>query len=129
MEIISGNYGLGRVKFVDDKFIVAETGVELPFHDIKMVESAIHKNTKQSIGSVLLGLFIVTPILFLAFNIFGLVVGVVLSLIGSQYSTKSYTSEATFNNDTKIKFSCSKREMNELSSLGQVKFSQKHTTC
>lgn len=120
MKLISGNYGLGKVKLTDNGFIISRTGRELPFSSIKAIESKVRKNKEQSIGSVLIGLIIITPILFLLFNIIGLVIGIVLSLAGSQYTTKSYSSEITFNDNTKLKVECNRWQMNKLSDLSQT---------
>ena len=118
MKIIGGSFGTtGKVRMNRNANTFAIKGTadaNYRCSDIQNVDTSKTEDRRFSVLSFLLGIFILTPILTWLFNVFGLVAGIVISIVGSYVTKRSTSADVIFFDGKRITLQCSKAEVNEL---------------
>ena len=124
MKITGGSFGLsGGVRVDYTKGTVSISAGTFKLYEKESIEGIdLDQSAESKIGclSVIFGLLIITPILTLLFNIFGLIAGVILTVVGSKYTVKKNTATIRFKDGKQVKVQGAWSEINRLSKLNTL---------
>lgn len=110
MLTLGGSFGVTGVK-LNSNGGISIAGRNYEKSDIVDISKEVIKDKKLSIASLLLGIFIIIPLLAWALSIFGLILGILITAAGSYYSKKKYLLHIYFNDDNNISIDVGKSLM------------------
>jgi len=121
LKIVGGSFGASGTAYVDsDPAVIKINGSDkltYPKEHIQQVLAQQAEGKKFSVISLLLGLFIVTPVLAVLFNVIGLVIGVVLSIVGSSYKRKESYLDVSLKDGKSVRLFGSTSEVNKFARI------------
>lgn len=117
MKITGGNFGIKGGAYISrDKKLVIEGSQKKIYsqEDVGSVLASTSKERKFGAGSFIIGIIIFTVVLGLLFNLVGVLIAIVLSILGSFYTEKKNTVEVQFNDGKSVTLDCTPRAVSKL---------------
>ena len=117
MKIIGGSFGLkGSVYLSRDKRLVIE-GATKGIYSADQINKAVSRVVVQKrfgVGGFIVGFLVLSVILFIWINYYGIVVALVLSWLGSSYSDKVQIVDLDFADGNELSVECTPRGVKKL---------------
>lgn len=120
MKIIGGSFGLsGRATLQDGDYLIINGALKAKYSPMQVEAVSATEQKERKFG--ILGFLIGAPILAAMLGVFlgvpGAIIGIVVALAGSFYSTKSRTVRVRFNDGGEVLLKCSKSDVNRLAAF------------
>jgi len=117
MKIVGGNFGVKGSAFLsrDNKLVVeGAQRAGYPPNEVLSVSANVTKEKKFSILGFIVVAVILSIILGLLQNIFGVIIALIIAISGSFYSDKSNIVEVRFSDNKSVTLDCTSRGVKEL---------------
>lgn len=117
MKIVGGTFGTaGGAHISKDGYLVVSGAKQEIYKpdDLTSLDTQISSEKRMSVVSLLLGILLVVLPLTIFFNVFGFLIGLVLTWFGSRYTNKDNVVDLVFGDGEKVSLVCTPRQVNKL---------------
>ena len=117
MKIVSGSFGVKGSAYIAKNAILAVEGarsVDYRSHQIKSVEARVDAEKQFGWGGAIVGGILLFALGMFFAGLFGAIIGVIVAVAGSFYSTKSNMAEVEFEDGNRITLECTPRAIERL---------------
>ncbi|MBV2207421.1 MAG: hypothetical protein KUL87_18535 [Pseudomonas sp.] len=117
MKIVAGSFGVKGSAYIAKNAILAVEGarnVDYRPRQIKSVEARVDADKRFGWGGAIVGGILLFALGMFFAGLFGALIGVILAVAGSFYSTKRNMAEVEFEDGARVTLECTPRAMDRL---------------